>query len=80
ERDCVSPDARAHEGGTAPCWLKYLALVKQVSKALLTPARLWQIPGGHMPTVDEGVSKISAAHFASGGTCLRGDAGIGSDP
>ncbi|VDY45870.1 hydroxymethyltransferase [Salmonella enterica subsp. enterica serovar Daytona] len=55
-------------------------MVKQVTKALLTPAMLWQIPGGHMPTVEEGVSKISAAHFASGGTFFMGDARIGSDP
>ncbi len=33
-----------------------------------------------MPTVEEGVSKITAAHFASGGTFFMGDARIGSDP
>ncbi|EAA5300857.1 chitinase [Salmonella enterica subsp. enterica serovar Manhattan] len=80
ERDCFSPDALAHYGWNATCWLNYLAMVKQVTKALLTPAMLWQIPGGHMPTVEEGVSKISAAHFASGGTFFMGDARIGSDP
>ncbi|ELI9453243.1 chitinase [Salmonella enterica] len=80
ERDCFSPDALAHYGWNATCWLNYLAMVKQVTKALLTPAMLWQIPGGHMPSVEEGVSKISAAHFASGGTFFMGDARIGSDP
>ncbi|SUH39818.1 hydroxymethyltransferase [Salmonella enterica subsp. enterica] len=40
-------------GWNATCWLNYLAMVKQVTKALLTPAMLWQIPGGHMPTVEE---------------------------
>lgn len=32
-----------------------------------------------MPTVDEGNSKIAAAHYASGGSFFMGDARIGSD-
>lgn len=79
ERDCFSPDALAHYAWNATCWLNYLTMVKQVTKALLTPAMLWQIPGGHMPTVEEGVSKITASHFASGGTFFMGDDRIGSD-
>ncbi|EDP8644170.1 chitinase [Salmonella bongori] len=80
ERDCFSPDALAHYSWNATCWLNYLAMVKQVTKALLKPAMLWQIPGGHMPTAEEGESKITPAHFASGGTFFMGDARIGSDP
>ncbi|EDQ7094537.1 chitinase, partial [Salmonella enterica subsp. arizonae] len=80
ERDCFSPDALAHYGWNATCWLNYLAMIKQVTKMLLTPAMLWQITGGHMPTVEEGVSKIPAAHFASGGTFFMGDARIDSNP
>ena len=79
ERDCFSPDARAHYSWNATCWLHYLGMVKQVTKGLLRPAMLWQIPGGHMPTVEEGVSRIAAAHFASGGTFFMGDKRIGSN-
>ncbi|WP_348250311.1 hypothetical protein, partial [Salmonella enterica] len=63
ERDCFSPDALAQYGWNATWWLNYVAMVKQVTKALLTPAMLWEIPGGHIPTVEEGGSKISAAHL-----------------
>ncbi len=79
ERDCFSPDALAHYGWNATCWFNYLGMVKEAAKALHKPAMLWQIPGGHMPTVAEGTSKIAAAHFASGGTFLMGDSRIGSD-
>ncbi|HCR1150265.1 TPA: chitinase [Klebsiella aerogenes] len=79
ERDCFSPDALAHYGWNATCWFNYLGMVKEVARALQKPAMLWQIPGGHMPTVAEGTSKIAAAHFASGGTFFMGDSRIGSD-
>lgn len=79
ERDCFSPDALAHYGWNATCWLNYLGMVKQAAKDLHKPAMLWQIPGGHMPTVDEGSSKIAAAHYASGGSFFMGDARIGCD-
>ncbi|MGR7483154.1 chitinase [Klebsiella aerogenes] len=79
ERDCFSPDALAHYGWNATCWMNYLGMVKETARALQKPAMLWQIPGGHMPTVAEGTSKIAAAHFASGGTFFMGDSRIGSD-
>lgn len=79
ERDCFSPDALAHYGWNATCWFNYLGMVKQAAKDLHKPAMLWQIPGGHMPTVDEGTSKIASTHFASGGSFFMGDARIGSD-
>lgn len=79
ERDCFSPDALAHYGWNATCWLHYLGMVKQAAKNLHKPAMLWQIPGGHMPTTDEGTSKIAASHFASGGSFFMGDARIGKD-
>lgn len=79
ERDCFSPDALAHYGWNATCWLHYLGMVKQAAKDLHKPAMLWQIPGGHMPTTDEGTSKIAASHFASGGSFFMGDARIGKD-
>ncbi|WP_323080358.1 chitinase [Klebsiella quasipneumoniae] len=79
ERDCFSPDALAHYGWNATCWFNYLGMVKETAKALQRPAMLWQIPGGHMPTVAEGTSKIAASHFASGGTFFMGDTRIGSD-
>ncbi|MBA7931906.1 chitinase [Klebsiella sp. RHBSTW-00215] len=79
ERDCFSPDALAHYGWNATCWFNYLGMVKQAAKDLHKPAMLWQIPGGHMPTVEEGTSKIAAAHFASGGSFFMGDSRIGCD-
>ncbi len=79
ERDCFSPDALAHYGWNATCWMNYLGMVKQAAKGLNKPAMLWQIPGGHMPTVEEGTSKISEMHFASGGTFFMGDKRIGSN-
>ena len=79
ERDCFSPDALAHYAWNATCWFNYLGMVKHAAKALRKPAMLWQIPGGHMPTVDEGNSKIAAAHYASGGSFFMGDARIGCD-
>ena len=79
ERDCFSPDALAHYGWNATCWLNYLGMVRQAAKDLNKPAMLWQIPGGHMPTAQEGISKISESHFASGGSFFMGDKRIGTD-
>ncbi|MEO3990142.1 chitinase [Pseudocitrobacter cyperus] len=79
ERDCFSPDAIAHYAWNARCWLNYLEMVRQTAKRLSAPAMLWQIPGGHMPTIDEGTSKLTATHFASGGTFFMGDKRIGSN-
>jgi hypothetical protein len=79
ERDCFSPDALAHYGWNATCWLNYLGMVKQAAKDLNKPAMLWQIPGGHMPTAEEGTTMISENHFASGGTFFMGDKRIGTN-
>ncbi|WP_318371799.1 chitinase [Enterobacter sp.] len=78
ERDCFSPDALAHYGWNATCWFNYLNMVKGTASGLNIPAMIWQIPGGHMPTREEGTSLITSSHFASGGTFLMGDARIGS--
>ncbi len=40
---------------------------------------IWQIPGGHMPTQDEGNTLINVEHEASGGSYFMGDARIGTD-
>ena len=40
---------------------------------------IWQIPGGHMPTQEQGNSFISADHEASGGSYFMGDASIATD-
>lgn len=78
ERDCFSPDALAHYGWNATAWRHYLAMVKAVTQGLNAPAMIWQIPGGHMPTAEEGTSLIASNHFGAGGTFLMGDARIGS--
>jgi hypothetical protein len=54
-------------------------MVKQAAKDLNKPAMLWQIPGGHMPTAEEGTTMISENHFASGGTFFMGDKRIGTN-
>jgi hypothetical protein len=79
ERDCFSPDALAHYGWNASSWLNYLKLVKYTAAGLNKPAMIWQIPGGHMPTEEEGTSLIPSVHFASGGTFFMGDDRIGKD-
>jgi hypothetical protein len=79
ERDCFSPDALAHYGWNATAWLRYLQMVKATAKVLARPAMIWQIPGGHMPTVEEGSTLIASNHFASGGTFLMGDERIGTN-
>lgn len=79
ERDCFSPDALAHYGWNATAWQHYLAMVKATTQGLNVPAMIWQIPGGHMPTAEEGTTLIASNHFASGGTFLMGDERIGSN-
>ncbi len=53
---------------------------KQVTKVLLTPAMLWQIPRGPYAYSEEASVKSALRTFASGGNLFMGDARIGSDP
>lgn len=79
ERDCFSPDALAHYSWNARGWFNYLNMVKETASGLNSPAMIWQIPGGHMPTVEEGTTRIGSDHFAAGGTFLMGDERIGTE-
>ncbi|WP_318479873.1 hydrogenase expression protein [Photobacterium leiognathi] len=79
ERDGFGPDAIGHYAFNATSWQRYLSYVKGISDGVQSPAMLWQIPGGHMPTETEGNSLISADHEASGGTFFMGDNRIGTD-
>lgn len=79
ERDCFSPDALPHYGWNASSWLNYLKLVKYTAAGLNKPAMIWQIPGGHMPTEEEGTRLIASSHFGSGGSFFMGDERIGRD-
>ncbi len=78
ERDCFGPDALAHYGWNATCWLNYGD--GQTGDESAADARhAVTETGGHMPTVEEGVRKISAAHFASAELSAHGDARVRND-
>lgn len=53
-------------------WKNYLSFVAQVSKALGTPAIIWQIPGGHFLTLDDR-SKLTLDHVATAPNFFFGD-------
>ncbi|HDI3224129.1 TPA: hydrogenase expression protein [Vibrio cholerae] len=79
ERDGFGSEAIANYAYNATSWVRYLSYVKTISDGVDAPAMIWQIPGGHMPTVDESNSMIMEEHEASGGSYFMGDARIGSD-
>ena len=93
ERDGFGPAGRGNYAFNATAWDNYLLYVKQITDAIDTPAMLWQIPGGHMPTNGEDYSGAAhlcgsgessgcfdpVAHSASGGTYFMGDKNIGYD-
>lgn len=79
ERDGFGSEAIANYAYNATSWKRYLSYVKTISNGVASPAMIWQIPGGHMPTQEEGNSLISVNHEASGGSFFMGDARIGSN-
>ncbi|MGI9947058.1 hydrogenase expression protein [Vibrio hyugaensis] len=79
ERDGFGSEAIANYAYNATSWTRYLSYVKTISDGVESPAMIWQIPGGHMPTQEEGNSLINVEHEASGGSYFMGDARIGSD-
>ncbi|MFD5111770.1 hypothetical protein ACFWNG_05550 [Streptomyces sp. NPDC058391] len=60
-------------------WSRYLDYVGAVSTTLRRPAMLWQIPGGHLPTTQDGDETVTAGRAGSGGTFFLGDPRIGTD-
>ena len=79
ERDGFGSEAIANYAYNATSWQRYLNYTKVISDAVQSPAMIWQIPGGHMPTQAEGTSMIASNHQASGGSFFMGDSRIGSD-
>lgn len=79
ERDGFGSEAIANYAYNATSWTRYLSYVKTISDGVESPAMIWQIPGGHMPTQDEGNTLINVEHEASGGSYFMGDARIGTD-
>ena len=91
ERDGFGAAGRGNYAFNATAWDNYLMYVKQITDAIDTPAMIWQIPGGHMPTKDEDYSGEAhlcengessgcfdpLVHSASGGTYFMGDENIG---
>ncbi|MEZ9199181.1 PKD domain-containing protein [Shewanella sp. 10N.286.54.B9] len=79
ERDGFSPIGRANYAFGAKEWQNYLNYVKQVTDHLDTPAMLWQIPGGHMPTNGESSGSYDLQNSASSAASFfMGDENIGS--
>ncbi|MGY3687675.1 hydrogenase expression protein [Vibrio coralliilyticus] len=79
ERDGFGSEAIANYAYNATSWTRYLSYVKTISDGADSPAMIWQIPGGHMPTKEEGNDLISVEHEASGGSYFMGDARISTD-
>ncbi|EOX4832600.1 MULTISPECIES: hypothetical protein [unclassified Vibrio] len=79
ERDGFGSEAIANYAYNATNWTRYLSYVKTISDGVESPAMIWQIPGGHMPTQDEGNTLINVEHEAPGGSYFMGDARIGTD-
>ncbi len=91
ERDGFGPAGRGNYAFNATAWDNYLMFVKQITDAIDTPAMIWQIPGGHLPTKNEDYSGVGhlcksgersgcfdpLIHSASGGTYFMGDKNIG---
>ncbi|USD68001.1 PKD domain-containing protein [Vibrio sp. SCSIO 43136] len=79
ERDGFGSEAIGNYAYNATSWQRYLDYVKTISDAVDAPAMIWQIPGGHIPTQEEGTSLIQSNHQASGGTFFMGDDRINAD-
>ena len=79
ERDGFSPAGRGYYAFGSKEWKNYLYYVKSITDTIDTPAMLWQIPGGHMPTKNEDVSFDYINHSASGGDFFMGDKNIGTN-
>ncbi len=76
--DSFSPTARGNFAFDAKAWENYLNYVRQVTDSLSTPAMLWQIPGGHMPSVGETTGNYNLLSDAgSAGSYFMGDKTIG---
>lgn len=64
-------------------WQRYLNFTKCISDGVHKPSMLWQIPGCHMVTVEEGLNGgaiVNDQHAGSGGTFFMGDPIIGFEP
>ncbi|WP_103866317.1 T9SS type A sorting domain-containing protein [Aquimarina sp. I32.4] len=81
ERDCFGPVSIQDYAWTARHWDKYLIFCKEIAERIgNVPIMLWQIPGGHMPTVDENIVNFDIAnHSSASGSYFMGDSRIGTD-
>ncbi|UAT42882.1 hypothetical protein GUI12_01785 [Anaplasmataceae bacterium AB001_6] len=79
ERDEFGSDALPSYAWSATHWKRYVEFTKVVSDGINTPSMLWQIPGSHAPTIEDGDEIIISQHAGSGGMFFLGDARIGTD-
>ncbi|GAA6136341.1 hypothetical protein NBRC116583_00880 [Arenicella sp. 4NH20-0111] len=79
ERDGFSPTGRANYAFGSREWDNYLTYVRQITDSVDTPAMLWQIPGGHLPSNDEEIGSYDIENNASSAaTYFMGDKSIGA--
>lgn len=81
ERDGFGNEARpVGYAFNARDWKNYVAFANDVSRALDTPAVLWQIPGGHMATAAENYDKSwLELHSANAPDFFLGNSAISSN-
>ncbi len=81
ERDCFGPAAIQNYAWTARHWDKYMIFCDEIAKRIgNVPIMLWQIPGGHMATVDENIGDYSTSqHSSASAPYFLGDSRIGTN-
>ncbi|MDR5877194.1 hypothetical protein [Caballeronia sp. LZ032] len=61
-------------------WQRYFDFCENVSRALRVPVMPWQIPASRTPNTNDQVNAdFDSQHWGTGGSCIMGDAAIGSD-
>ncbi|SAL15407.1 hypothetical protein AWB71_00534 [Caballeronia peredens] len=61
-------------------WGRYFDFCEQLSLALKMPVMPWQIPASRTPNTSDSVpTSFDSQHWGTGGSCIMGDAAIGSD-
>ncbi|MDY8138425.1 T9SS type A sorting domain-containing protein [Aquimarina sp. 2201CG5-10] len=81
ERDCFGPAAIQNYAWTARHWDKYMIFCDEIAKRIgNVPIMLWQIPGGHMATVNENIGNYSISqHSSASAPYFLGDSRIGTN-
>jgi chitodextrinase len=77
EADCFSVRGQNY-AYNAQAWDRFVEFAAAVGKNLDLPVMLWQIPGGHLVTKNETLTKYNIQeHSSASGTYFLGDANVG---